>query len=69
MYALARRKDSRCRETIIKFLTSKAHVEMALKAACFLADPKLYPILSELESDEDIRGYPDLQDAIQTCKP
>lgn len=69
MYALARRKDSRCRDTIVQFLTSKVHVEVALKAACFLADPILYSILSELESDEDIRGYPDLQDAIQICKP
>ncbi len=69
MYALARRKDNRCRDTIIQFLTSKAHVEVALKAACNLADPILYPILRELESDKDIRGYPYLQDAMQTCKP
>ena len=64
---MARRKDGRVFEPLLKELATEGVGSLAIEAAAEIADPRLLPLLLELK-DDCLAASDDIERAIAACR-
>lgn len=67
LVGLARRKDKRIIDTLVRELSNNEVHDLAVEAAAELGDPRCYPILLRLRETAGSHGY--MEQALNRCMP